>query len=128
MRIDFEKAAMLGVACLGITFASTARADEWDKRTIITVSEAVQIQGNVLEPGEHVIKLLNYESDRRILQIYNGDETKLQATVLALPAYRLEPTGDTRFSFYEMSTGQPPALRTWFYPGDNSGLEFTVRR
>jgi hypothetical protein len=74
------------------------------------------------------MKLLDSPSDRTILQIYNVYQTKLEMTILAIPAYRLEPTGDTRFTFSEMPIGQAPALRTWFYPGDNSGLEFSAIR
>jgi hypothetical protein len=37
----------------------------------------------------------------------------------------MQPTGETQLSFYEAPTGQPEALRAWFYPGDNFGQEFT---
>jgi hypothetical protein len=115
----------LALALFTITMAPSAKADEWDKKTVITVQGgAVQIQGTVLQPGEYVMKLVDSQSDRRILQIFNSDETKLETTVLANGAYRLEPTGKTVFTYYEMSAGQPPAIRDWFYPGDNDGLEF----
>jgi hypothetical protein len=109
-----------------ITLAPFAKADEWNKKTVITTHQVIQIQGKVLEPGQYVMKLLDSPSDRHILQIYDVYETKLEMTILASPAYRLEPTGDTRFTFSEMQSGQALALRTWFYPGDNSGLEFSA--
>ena len=56
--------------------------------------------------------------------IYNAAENHVIANVLAIPAYRLRPTGDSKFNFYESQEGQAPALHTWFYPGDNSGFEF----
>jgi hypothetical protein len=71
-----------------------------------------------------VIKLLNSPSDRHIVQIFNADETQLQTTILAIPNYRIQPTGKTVFSFWETPPGQPKALRAWFYPGDNFGQEF----
>src|SRR5262249_1915003 len=58
------------------------------------------------------------------VQIFNGDETHLETTILAIPNYRLEPTGKTVFTFWETPPGQPKALRAWFYPGDNFGQEF----
>ena len=120
--------AALALALLSITLAPSAKADEWDKKTVITVQGgAVQIQGTVLEPGEYVFKLADSQSDRRILEVFNADETKLETTILANAAYRLEPTGDTRFTFAEVPAGQPPAMSTWFYPGDNYGLQFLVR-
>ena len=45
-------------------------------------------------------------------------------TILAIPNYRLQPTGKTVFTFWETPPGQPKALRAWFYPGDNFGQEF----
>jgi hypothetical protein len=45
-------------------------------------------------------------------------------TVLAIPNYRLEPKDKTAFSYWETPTGNPSALRAWFYPGDNFGQEF----
>jgi hypothetical protein len=105
-----------------------AKADEWNKKTVITTHQPIQIQGKVLEPGQYVMELLDSPSDRLILQIYDSSETKLEMTILASAAYRAEPTGDTRLTFSDMETGQAPALRTWFYPGDNSGLAFSAMR
>ena len=120
--------AALALALLSTTLAPSAKADEWDKKTVITVQGgAVQIQGTVLEPGKYVLKLLDSQADRQILQVFNADETHLETTILANAAYRLEPTGDTRFTFAEVPAGQPPAISTWFYPGDNYGLQFLVR-
>lgn len=114
-------------ACLGLTaiaFAPAARADEWNKRTIMTINEPIQVPNRVLPPGKYVVKLLDSPSDRHIVQIFNADETHLITTILAMPNYRLEPTGKTVFTFWETPPGQPPALRAWFYPGDNFGQEF----
>jgi hypothetical protein len=54
----------------------------------------------------------------------NANQSKLLTTVLAIPNYRLQPTGNTMFRFWETPPGQPKALRAWFYPGDNFGQEF----
>src|SRR5271165_1157587 len=118
---------MLAIACvgfLGAALAPTARADEWDKRTLLTVNEPIQVPGQALQPGKYVMKLLDSPSNRHIVQIFNADETHLITTILAIPNYRLEPTGKTQFSFWETPPGQPKALRAWFYPGDNFGQEF----
>ena len=114
-------------ACLGLTaiaFAPAARADEWNKRTVMTINEPIQVPNRVLPPGKYVVKLLDSPSDRHIVQIFNADETHLITTILAMPNYRLEPSGKTVFTFWETPPGQPPALRAWFYPGDNYGQEF----
>jgi hypothetical protein len=116
--------AMASVGMLGVALSSSARADEWNKKTVMTVSEPIQVPNKVLPAGTYVIKLLNSPSDRHIVQIFNADETQIQTTILAIPNYRIQPTGKTVFSFWETPPGQPKALRAWFYPGDNFGQEF----
>jgi hypothetical protein len=108
----------------GVALVPAARADEWNKKTILTVNESIQVPNKVLPPGTYVMKLLDSPSDRHIVQIFDKNEQHLQTTVLAIPNYRLEPTGKTQFEFWETPPGQPKALRAWFYPGDNFGQEF----
>ncbi len=69
-------------------------------------------------------KLLDSQSDRHIVQVFDKDGKHLITTILAVPNYRLQPTGKSKFSFWEVPAGQPPAMRAWFYPGDNFGQEF----
>ena len=116
--------AMASVGLLGVALSSSARADEWNKKTVMTVSEPFQVPNQVLPPGTYVIKLLDSPSDRHIVQIFNKDENHLFTTILAIPNYRIQPTGKTVFTFWETPPGQPKALRAWFYPGDNFGQEF----
>ncbi len=118
----FLMAASIGLLGLGLT--PGARADSWSKKTVMNVHETIQVPNKVLPPGTYVIRLLDSPSDRHIVQIFNADETEIQTTILAIPNYRLEPTGKTVFTFWEMPPGQPRALRAWFYPGDNFGQEF----
>jgi len=117
----------LAIACAGLLGAAlvpSAHADEWNKRTVITVDEPIQVPNQVLSPGTYVLKLLDSPSNRHIVQIFDKDGQHLITTVLAIPNYRMEPTGKTQFSFWETPPGQPRALRAWFYPGDNYGQEF----
>lgn len=112
-------------ACLGaMTFVPSAMADQWNKRTILTVNEAISVPGAVLQPGKYVMKLMDSPSNRHVVQIFNEREDQLQTTVLAIPNYRMQPTGDTEFQWWETPAGQPKAMRAWFYPGDNFGQEF----
>jgi hypothetical protein len=99
-------------------------ADTWNKKTILTVNEEIQVPGRVLVPGKYVMKLVDSLSDRHIVQITNEREDEVLTTILAIPNYRLKPTGDTQFGWWETPAGNPRALRAWFYPGDNFGQEF----
>ena len=73
--------ALVGFAALiGAASLSGIRADEWDKTTIVTVNEPVQIPGTVLQPGTYTFRLMESPSDRHIVQVFNADGTKLSAT------------------------------------------------
>ena len=110
---------------LGAVLASPARADQWNKKTSVTFSHAIEVPGDMILPaGKYVFKLMDSVSNRNIVQIWNEDETKLLTTILAINNYRLEPTGDTVIEFHERPGTQPQALRAWFYPGDQFGQEF----
>jgi LPXTG-motif cell wall-anchored protein len=104
-----------------------AAADQWDKKTIITTDEAMQLPNMMLQPGTYVIKLAESSSNRHIVQFFDKDEKHLVTTVLAIPNQRLRLTGKSVFAFWEVPAGQPKALRAWFYPGDNFGQEFAYR-
>jgi hypothetical protein len=107
-----------------LSLAPMAKADEWNKRTILTVGETIQLPTVVLQPGTYTFKLLDSQSDRHIVQVFDKDGMHLITTILAIPNYRLQPTGKSEFAFWEVPAGQPPAMRAWFYPGDNFGQEF----
>jgi len=104
--------------------APRANADEWNKRTILTVNQTIQVRDTVLEPGQYVLQLLNSTSDRHVVQIFNGDQSHIIDTILAIPMERPQPTGDTQFTFWETPGGTAKAMRAWFYPGDTIGQEF----
>ncbi len=105
-----------------------ANADEWNKKTVLTVNQPIQIRETVLQPGQYVLQLLSSNSDRHIVEIFNGDQSHLINTVLAFPKQRTKLTGDTQFTFWETPPGTAKALRAWFYPGDTVGQEFPYPR
>jgi hypothetical protein len=112
-----------------------AKADEWDKKTVVTFSGPVEVAGHRLEGGTYVFKLAD-TVDRHVVQIFNKDENHVYATILAIPDYRLEPADKTVIKFAETEDGSNYAgslpeggvpIREWFYPGDNFGQEFKVK-
>ena len=115
------------LACLfGATTLLAPRlpADEWNQLTKVTFSGPVEIPGQVLPAGTYTFKLLDSQSDRNIVQVFNNDQTKLYATILAIPDERLQPTGKTVITFEERAAGAPQAVEAWFYPGTEYGHEF----
>lgn len=116
------------VAVVGMAAVATLSADEWDKKTVITTDEVMQLPNMMLQPGTYVIKLADSNGNRHIVQFFDKNEKHLVTTVLAIPNQRLHPTGKSVFAFWEVPAGQPRALRAWFYPGDNFGQEFAYPR
>jgi hypothetical protein len=116
--------AVFALTLLGATLAPGARADEWNKKTVMTFSQPVEIPGQILPAGTYTFVLADSPADRHIVQIFNADGSQIIATVLAINNYRLKPSGDTVVKFAERSGDNPEALKAWFYPGDNFGQEF----
>jgi len=77
-----------------------------------------------LQAGTYWFTLANSESDRNVVQIWDADRIHLVTTILAIPDYRLKPTGKTVIHFEERPSGSAEAIHSWFYPGANYGEEF----
>jgi hypothetical protein len=112
------------LALFGTLITPNVRADEYNKKTVMTFSQPVEIPGQILPAGTYTFKLLDSQSDRHIVQIWDADGTHLITTVLAINNVRLRPAGKTVVKFAERSGDNPEALKAWFYPGDNFGQEF----
>jgi hypothetical protein len=124
MRIVKVVLLAVCVAVFCAVFAIGVRADTWNKKTIVTFSDSVEIPGQVLPAGTYVFKLADSVSDRHIVQIWTEDESQILATILAVPNYRVGPPDRSIFEFDERPADSPMALRSWFYPGDNIGQQF----
>jgi hypothetical protein len=127
----FKEVTTVGcLALMSAFFVTGARADAWNRKTVITFSAPVEVPGvhlagwGVLPAGTYVFKILDSQSNRHIVQIFSEDELTVYATILAIPNYRLKATDKTVMTFRERAAGEPEALRAWFYPGRNWGEEF----
>src|SRR6266404_2117216 len=91
---DRLKFALLSLLVALVTFvaAPIAKADAWDKETIVTFSSPVEVPGQVLPPGTYVFKRAHSEWDRDIVQIFTKDQRNLLATASSIP------TSSTMFS------------------------------
>jgi hypothetical protein len=114
-------AATASVLVLSLT---SANADTFNKKTKLTFSAPIRVPGTTLAAGSYIFKLVDSQSSRHIVQIMNVRENKLYSTVLAIPDYRLNPSSHTVMTFGETGSGCAPAVKVWFYPGDNNGSRF----
>ena len=63
----FKKISLFvaGLAMLFVTLG--ARADEWNKKTVLTFSQPLELPGIVLPAGTYVFKLANLSGTRNVV-------------------------------------------------------------
>jgi len=124
MKIVRTVLVVLALTLVGAISAVSVQADDWNKKTVMTFSQPVEIPGQILPAGTYTIKLVDIASERHVVQFLDADGIKVIATVLAINNWRLQPTGETVVKFAERAGDSPEAVKAWFYPGDNFGQEF----
>jgi hypothetical protein len=134
MKILKIASAILCFAAMTTIYSSVALAQsetgDYNHKTTVTFNGPVEIPGvhlkgySVLPAGTYVFKLVDSTVNRHIVQIFNADESKVLATILAIPNMRIQRTDKTVITFRERPNGEPPALRAWFYPDATWGEEF----
>ena len=118
-------AVLMGVVSAG--WAPSLRADDFNKETHFTINQPLQIQDTVLAPGNHVLRLSAADLDRTLVSIYDGDGIRLEKIVLGFAAYRADGGDPQIITISQPQGDQPGKLKTWFYPGENFGVEFAER-
>jgi len=117
----------MAAACVTLAMTAgmaTAQSAPPDRRTFVTFSGPVSLPGMTLPAGTYTFRIMDSNTDRHVVQIFNQDGTKLMTTLLAVAAQRLEPTGDPVITFKETAANRAPAVRYWYYAGDLAGNEF----
>jgi len=111
---------------LALSLGTRAKADDWDKKTIVTFDQDVQIPGQVLPAGTYVFKLFRSSSDRFTVQVWEGSEFQLLATLITIGDSYPNPSGKAYFVLDTSGTdeGYPPAVVSWFFPGSDEGRDF----
>jgi hypothetical protein len=117
-------AATLGLLAAGVV--PSMRADDNNKETRMTIDGPLEVQDTLLAPGQYVFKLTNPDTDHRLVSIYNADRTRLEGIIMGWSAYRADAGDNKLFTISQAQGSQPAKLQTWFYPGDNFGVEFSI--
>jgi hypothetical protein len=105
--------------------APVSKAQNGDKKTVVTFKEPIEIPGNVILPaGTYFFKLLNQDSGRWVVQIFDEHQTKTFATLITIEDFRYHPTNQVVMNFTERAAGAPPAIKEWFFPGEKQGRAF----
>jgi LPXTG-motif cell wall-anchored protein len=118
---------MIIAACASLLLVSgTAAAQGPDTQhlTFVTFSGPVSLPGVTLPAGTYAFKLFDSQVNRNIVQVFDRDQTKIFATIIAIPAQRDKPADETVITFRESPANMAPAVRYWYYPGETTGQEF----
>jgi hypothetical protein len=111
---------------LALSLSSRTKADDWDKKTTVAFDQDVEIPGQVLSAGTYVFKLFRSNSDRFIVQVWDGSESQLLATLVTIGDSYPNPRGKAYFVLDTSATdeGYPPAVVSWFFAGTDEGRDF----
>jgi hypothetical protein len=119
-------ALLVAAVFFALSLTPVAIADNWDKKTIVTFDQDVEIPGQVLPAGTYVFKLLHSNSDRSVVQVWTAGEKQLLATLITAGDSYPNPSGEPYFVLDMTGTdeGYPPTLVSWFFAGGNDGRGF----
>ena len=116
------------LACLAM--ANGLAAQPSSRKTKVTFSGPFEIpnphvkSGVMTVPaGTYIFRLVETAANRHVVQVTDMSG-KVLSTIMAIPDYRLNATSKTVMYFSESAAGSPVALKSWFYPGDNTGNRF----
>ena len=121
------KAKLLGVyaiATLAVLAPGMASAQPADKRTFFTFSGKVEMPGVALPAGKYEFRIINPDTSRNVIQVRSGDGKKNFGLFMTHSAQRVTAADEAEVRFLEASAGAPPAIKTWWYPGERTGYEF----
>ena len=108
--------AVCCAAIVTLMAAPGVRADQWDKKTILTFSGPVQIPGATLPAGSYVFKLADLSGNRHVVQVFDKAEKKIYATLLAIPNDH-GTVGSTGGDVQRASCGIAPGCESVVLPG-----------
>ncbi len=112
--------AVLSWGAMGVAHAQLRS----DKAVYFTFSEPVALPQVTLPAGKYLFRLADSLANRTIVQIYSADGAKLHGMMMTIPTSRNEPPDDPEIRFLETAANQPPAIATYWYPGERNGWEF----
>ncbi|HEY2379907.1 MAG TPA: hypothetical protein VGK48_01880 [Terriglobia bacterium] len=125
--IKKDTAILVGCFVFALVFLMpvATHGDEWNLSTRFMVNQATEVPGLVLQPNtRYQIRLLDSPAERRVVQVFNADRTRMLTMFMAVSDERATPTDRTMFTFIETEPGYPLPIKEWFYPGHSDGLEF----
>ncbi|HYK90719.1 MAG TPA: hypothetical protein VE398_18245 [Acidobacteriota bacterium] len=100
-----------------------AKADAYDWDTYLTFSAPVELPGLVLAPGKYEFRILDRTGSGYLVGVLNARGDYMEV-VQAEADYRTNTTDQTVVNLEKRHPGWPEAIKSWFYPDENYGVEF----
>jgi hypothetical protein len=117
--------------CLAIAQTVDAQARGARRQTKVRFSAPIEIPNPstasgvmTLPPGEYIFALVDTGTSHHVVRVTDATGKTIHSQVLTMPDYRLNATSKTVMYLGERPAGQPLAIKSWFYPGDNTGERF----
>jgi hypothetical protein len=106
--------------------AASAQGVPEDKRVFFTFSGPVAVPGVTLPAGQYLFRLPTKiaSGERHVMQVLSADGRNSYAMFFGISANRADYPTKPEVRFMETAAGTPPAVKTWWYPGDKAGYEF----
>ena len=127
MRIMRVASAVL--ICLAI--AQSVEAQSARRQTKVRFNAPIEIPNPslpsgvmTLPPGEYIFSLADTGTSHHVVRVTDATGRTVHSQVMTIPDYRLSATSKTVMYLGERPAGQPLAIKSWFYPGSNSGERF----
>ncbi len=112
----------LGAAMFALSAVPHLRADEFDKKTVMTFSGPVEISGDTLPAGTYVFKTLR--DDRNVVEVINANEDHVVGVFRTIGIIAPDIPDEPRVELSEGKANRPQAVHAWFYRGESLGWEF----
>lgn len=131
MKINLPLTALTAALAALSYLAVPAAADRWDKQTILTFNNPVEIPGHVLAAGTYVFRLADSNSDRTMVEVFRQDKTGMDHLVTikhVAAAWTAKEHKNPKVTFEERRSDTPEAITSWYYPGSHEGWQFIYRK
>ncbi|HEX7085380.1 MAG TPA: LPXTG cell wall anchor domain-containing protein [Vicinamibacterales bacterium] len=97
-------------------------------RAALRITEAIELPGMTLPPGEYELKVLENGDRRALVQVQEQTTGKILATLLSVPAERTRASETTVVPFTSARPDIPQPIRYWYLPGAERGFELVYPR
>ena len=114
------------VMVVGLVPRASAQGTPEDKRVFFTFGGPVAVPGVTLSAGKYLFRLPTSiaSGERHVMQVLSADGKNSYAMFFGISANRADYPATPEVRFMETAAGMPPAVKTWWYPGDKAGYEF----